>query len=584
MEKRERGSSSIVSGNLPCPIEGCKSSDAYALYDDGHGYCFSCERSTQPKSKKENEEVLELSKKNKEDKKKIKSFADAQAIKEIKEEYQCRGFIERLIKKNIAEFYDCRVSFNEAGDLDTHYYPYHSAKSGVISGYKCRKLPKKFWSHGNVDNLFGQAHFPAGSGRKLIITEGELDAMAIAQANYERYERFYPVVSLPKGAKASEQDVINNLSWIRSFNEVVLFYDDDEKGQEAAKDHARIIGIDKCKIVMNCPEKDASALLLKEGPEAVRQAVWEAEEWTPANIMDMEELWEEMVNFSAKESIPYPTCMGQLNSKLKGRRTGEITTWISGTGAGKTTLIREIINYTRENTEDSVGIIALEENPGETARKLCAVYMSKNLAEEDVTAEEMKPAFDFLFKENRIRILNHFDSEGSLMSTMEHMALMGCKWIVLDHITLFAAETSDGRNENAHVDKIMNDMRRLVKQRDVHLDIVSQLRKMGDSGKSFEDGVMPTLDDIKGSGSIKQCSWNVIGFARNLNAENDLERNTIKLAVLKCRLSGLTGPLPPVYYSYATNRILREAPDEYSDPEVSNYGIKRDVNGDISKL
>ena len=25
----------------PCPH--CKSSDAYTVYDDGHGYCFSCE-------------------------------------------------------------------------------------------------------------------------------------------------------------------------------------------------------------------------------------------------------------------------------------------------------------------------------------------------------------------------------------------------------------------------------------------------------------------------------------------------------------------------------------------------------------
>ena len=25
----------------PCPE--CESSDAYTLYDDGHGYCFSCE-------------------------------------------------------------------------------------------------------------------------------------------------------------------------------------------------------------------------------------------------------------------------------------------------------------------------------------------------------------------------------------------------------------------------------------------------------------------------------------------------------------------------------------------------------------
>src|SRR5579864_5731026 len=33
-------SSKVVEGKLPCP--SCTSSDGYHLYDDGHGYCFSC--------------------------------------------------------------------------------------------------------------------------------------------------------------------------------------------------------------------------------------------------------------------------------------------------------------------------------------------------------------------------------------------------------------------------------------------------------------------------------------------------------------------------------------------------------------
>src|SRR5688572_21753538 len=32
--------SRIVEQHIPCP--SCPSSDAYCLYDDGHGYCFSC--------------------------------------------------------------------------------------------------------------------------------------------------------------------------------------------------------------------------------------------------------------------------------------------------------------------------------------------------------------------------------------------------------------------------------------------------------------------------------------------------------------------------------------------------------------
>ena len=36
-------SSSIIKAKLPCPFEGCNSSDGYYIYDDGHGHCYSCD-------------------------------------------------------------------------------------------------------------------------------------------------------------------------------------------------------------------------------------------------------------------------------------------------------------------------------------------------------------------------------------------------------------------------------------------------------------------------------------------------------------------------------------------------------------
>jgi len=56
---------------------------------------------------------------------------------------------------------------------------------------------------------------------------------------------------------------------------------------------------------------------------------------------------------------------------------------------------------------------------------------------------------------------------------------------------------------------------------------------------------------------------NIIGGARNLMAEDDLERNTIQLAVLKSRFSGNTGLLPPIYFSKKENRLYSSTPAEY---------------------
>jgi len=560
--------SKLLEGQLPCRNPKCASSDAYHIYTD-HAYCYSCKSYWPPEEVPELKGMSTAVKKEDVANEKENNVSDINAHKLMKEilDYPHKGFRERGIPKDVCEFYDVRCSYDSDGNMSAHYYPYGTPTG--ITGYKVRKLlnpdkPGKDWTViGKMKGLFGQSKFGKG-GKRIVITEGEIDCLSVAKAGHDHYGTWYPVVSLPNGV-SSDKAIIEARDFLRSFDTVVICYDQDEPGRAAAKSHARLIGVDKCKMT-NLPEKDASDVLLKHGADAIMKCIWGAEQWSPEGILTREDLWQELVNHNEKESIPYPVCVNQLNAKLKGRRVGEITLWASGTGAGKSTIVREIIIHTRETTDDKIGIIALEEAPGETAKHLCAVAMSKNPSEEVITPAELEPVFNHLFKDDRIRVLNHYESEGTLLDTMEHMALLGCKWIILDHLTLLASETNTGGSENAHVDAIMNRMRRLVKQHDVHIDVISQLRKMGDSGKSFEDGVIPSLDDIKGSGAIKQVSFNVIGFARNLNAEEDLERNTINLSVLKCRHTGITGPCDPVYYSRRTNRICQVPPKgEYKE-------------------
>lgn len=53
MRRRNKGrnkydstDSAVILANQPCP--NCPSSDAYMLYSDGHGFCFSCQTYTKP--------------------------------------------------------------------------------------------------------------------------------------------------------------------------------------------------------------------------------------------------------------------------------------------------------------------------------------------------------------------------------------------------------------------------------------------------------------------------------------------------------------------------------------------------------
>jgi len=464
------------------------------------------------------------------------------------------GIKGRKIDKYVTEFFGVRASYDEDGEVECHYYPYDKG-----TAYKERRLPKTFhWAVGKSQNLFGQTQFN-GAGKRLIITEGEVDAMSVAQASYEKYQKIYPVVSLSSAAMTSS--LLENREWIRSFQEVILCLDNDAAGQKAEKEAIRIIGYDKVKLV-KFPDnvKDANEVLCKSGGHRLMQFVFDAAPYVPVGIISKEEIWKALEQYNSMPSFPFPPCMAGVNSKIKGKRLGEITTFISGTGSGKSTLLREDMIWTIDNApvEDKIGVITLEESPPEFARKIAGMVIGKNPAKEEIPMEDLKPGFDSFFGEDRVLFLDHQGAimDESIIDKLEYMCLSGCKYIYIDHITILVSEGAGDLTGNEAQDKIMNSLLRLVKKYPVWIGLVSHLRKTPTAaGRSFEEGKLPSLDDIKGSGSIKQISFDVISFARNMTAQSELERNTIKMRVLKSRTMGQTGNVRGARYIYETGRL-----------------------------
>lgn len=537
----------ITARNLPCPdnIE-CGSSDAYQVYDDGSGYCFSCCKYfdngvRRVKDKKMSDEVKE-----------VITDKDKAVVEEIKS-YQIRGFQDRKIKKVVCEFFGVRVGYNSSGEISDHYYPYPH-------GFKHRILPKTFFFIGSAGGLFGKDNFPGG-GKRLIITEGEIDALSVAQASMERYDKIYPVISLRSAS--TTKDLLTERSWIRSFQEVVLWFDDDDPGREATQKALKIIGYDKCKVVKPVKDcKDANDVLRTLGYEKLNQAIWDAEAYTPSGIINKEDLWNALVDYNAVVSLPYPPCLEGLNTKLKGMRKNEAALFISGSGAGKSSMFREIMTHVLDTTDEKIGIISLEETPQETARKLSAMPLMKNPSKDEIPLEELKIGFDKVFGSDRVILLDHNGNteDTSLVEYIEFMALSGATYIFLDHITLATAEDGSSDDANTATDNLMSGLRKIVMKYPIFLGLISHLRKSPNGKKSFEEGLMPNLDSIKGSGSIKQIAYDVVAFARNLTHPDPIIRNTIEICVLKSRYSGLSGPVAGSFYNYDTGRLEYNLP------------------------
>tara|TARA_R110001606_G_scaffold114734_2_gene242328 strand:+ start:870 stop:2498 length:1629 start_codon:yes stop_codon:yes gene_type:complete len=520
-----------------CPK--CDSSDAFTIYDDG-AHCFSCNYSTKKVPQDMNE---------------FNALPKATSTTRLAEIADLNSFAitSRGISKPVVDHFGIKMAVNPDGSGGSHYYPY--TKDGRITAYKERQLPKDFRTHGDFSNteLFGQAQ--AMGGKSLVITEGELDACAMAQAFYDKYNKVFPVVSIPSAS--GTKVLLDQLSFIRRFETVVLFFDQDEAGKAAAEKAAKIIGAGRCKVA-KLMEKDPSDELLKHGSSKLLQAYWDAQTWSPAGIVVGEPIWEQFKARQSVESIPYPDCLDGLNDKLNGIRHGEITLFTSGTGSGKSTVIKEIALDLLAKTNDKVGLISLEESVGDTAEKFISMELKRSSVDlKSLTDEEQRKGFDAVFKDERLVLLDHQGScsDTSLLDKIEYMALMGCKYLILDHITIAVSEGSEGLGGNEAVDKLMSDLLKITKKHNVWLGLISHLRKAPGGSKSFEEGSLASIDDIKGSGSIKQISFDIIAFARNLVSDNDTERNTIKFRVLKSRFTGKTGSAGAAAYNPETGRL-----------------------------
>jgi len=539
MPKKSDYTESKEIGKTKCPA--CPSSDGFAIYDDGHGYCFVCNHYERNVNEEEEEMAVAAP-----------QVTSLELFESQLGDY--RGCQERGITKTVAEHYGVRATYDSERNIVAYNYPYYC--DNELTAYKVRTLPKQFKTVGDFKDVrtFGSQSFGAG-GKRIVITEGEFDAMAIAQASLDHYKCIYPVVSVASASNLKSLLVDRN--FLRSFEEVVLFFDNDIAGKKAIKEAANIIGIDKVKVVTTTA-KDPCELYTAAGYQGVMRVIWDAQPFSPAGIIvGHDPVWEQYLARRSTESVAYPACLTGINDKTKGMRFGEITLFTSGTGSGKSTVIKEIVLDLLDKTEDKIGMISLEESVGDTAEKFIQMKLQRNLQEYDVALEEQEEASRAVFGTEQLVLLDHQGSVGdeSLIDKIEYMALMGCKYLILDHITIAVSEGAEGYTGNEAIDKVMSDLLKLTKKHNIWLGVISHLRKVQGGGSTFEQGKLPSMDDIKGSGSIKQISFDIIGFARDMANEDEEIRNTINFVVLKSRFTGRTGPAGHAKYNHDTTRL-----------------------------
>lgn len=385
-------------------------------------------------------------------------------------------------------------------------------------------------------------------GRMVIITEGELDALSVAQV----FGGKYPVVSLPHGAGTARKHLKRELRWLQNFEEVVLCFDEDEAGRKAVEDVKDLFEPGTLRIT-RLPMKDASDMLKARRGDDLYRAIWDSQRYTPTSLLSGEDLLTRATERYVTEIGPYP--WEELNAKTGGIRGRELIMLTAGSGVGKSTFCSEISAHCLSLGE-SVALIALEADPYRSTRGVYTVHANKPLTTEH--GPETKPLVEAAHKEwgDRLFVFDGFGSSNfeEICGIIRYAAKgLGVRCVVLDHVSIIVSSL-DTDDERRAIDEMMTKLRKLVEETGIALFLVSHLKRP--QGKGHEDGGQVSLSQLRGSASLAQLSDLVIGIERDQQSEDEAARNISTLRCLKNRYSGKTGPAGKLKYVEETGRMI----------------------------
>jgi twinkle protein len=532
-----------------CP--NCPSSDAYAIYDDGggksHGYCFSC--TTYVHDLTDFDEP---------------SVAIGNTIQQKTTNFPEGDYADLSARKLAAK---TLKKFNYTVGDGKHYAPYYD-KDGNKVAVKVRGANKEFYVVGDMKKavLFGQQLWPGG-GKRLVITEGEADCLAYAQATNLTWE----CCSVPSGAAGAVKAVRQNIEFIESHAEVVFLFDMDEPGREASLSCAALLRPGLAKIA-KLPLKDANDMLIAGRVEELKTAVYTAKTYRPDGIVQGDEIdLAEVIKATPKGlDVPYL----ELNQALRGFRKRELYLLTAGSGVGKSTFAKELGVHLAKEHGQRIGWVMLEESLNKTVQSIVAIdndIPAGDLMEDPTRLEESE------WRRSMHQIVENcafYDAWGStevdnLMQRLRYLAVgCECDFIVLDHLSMVISGLDV--EERKTLDILMTRLRQFVEQTGVGVIAISHLRR-NNNKTSFNRAGEVDLNDLRGSASLEQLSDVVLSVERNMMEDDREKAEVSQIRLLKNRPFGQTGPCGFCKYDRHTGRLKhfdQDMPVDVADFDV----------------
>lgn len=539
---------------LPHNTDRCNSRDGLQVFEkDGggyDGYCFSCGTIVlDPYKDKPVDYKPAVIKKTKEQ-------INAE-IREISGEYVSRALPDRKLRQESLAYFGVKIGVSEQDGVTptVHYYPY--TKSGALVAYKIRLVEnKRIWSIGDQKDvdLFGWEQAIATGGKKLFITEGELDAVALYQIFKDhnkgtQYADLNPaVVSLAHGAGAAPRDLAKHLNAIRAtFKEIILVFDMDDPGRAAAEEVLKII---PDAMVATLPAKDVNDCLI----QGRSKAAYNATQFNASRPKNTRLVSGNVLHEGAKKppEFGFSWPWTHITKATRGIRLGETIYIGAGQKQGKSEVVNALTAHFIREHKWKVFLVKPEEANNKTYKLVAGKLAGKIFHDPNRPFDEEAYDQAGLILHDHLYMLNLYQHLGweTLKADIRTAALEGCKAIIIDPITNLV-NGLEASVANTKLQEIAQELSAMALDLNVVIFIFCHLRNP-DSGPPHERGGEVLSSQFAGSRAMARSCNLMLGLEGNRDPHLAKEEKNVRtLVLLEDREFGETGRYK-LYWDEAT--------------------------------
>lgn len=493
------------------------------------------------------------------------------------------------------------VQSDDNGNMVFHYYDSNDTLL-TVKYRPARKLSHdetKCWFQKGADNtpiLYNMNRVDPTS--PLVITEGEIDALAILEAGYKN------VVSVHGGSQ-NMRWIDECLDWLDQFDKIIIWADNDEPGIKMRKDACYRLGtwrtsyidIGELPIEYGSEKmcKDANDVLIYYGKEKIIEYISNPKDIPVEGVLNASKI----KRFEIDKSEGLYTGIEELDRQIYKLVFGNLCIVTGKRGDGKSTFANQLVNQSLNQGYDV--FIYSQELPNSVlvdwvdTNLLGPEYITLKDGQvrifDDAKYKEMRKWYDgrlWIYDNSQITDVNH------LFNKMEEsVRKLGTRVLLLDNLMTIDLSglkcESKLEEQKVFIQKLVN----FALKYNILIFLVCHPRKSPTGENSF------TLDDISGAGEITNLAQYVLWVYRYNQQEKEGEKNRngdyvkgkepIKYdTFVKVDKNRITGDLPKVdlWYNKASSRFYNQTKElwfrykwDTSKEPIPNYNPKDKEGG-----